>query len=553
MNMASLAVKTYGWKARMFEGAVEDPLNSQKKVLAEFLRRNKNTVYGRRYGFSDIRSIDDYQNRVPLNDYETLRPYVDCLMRGENNVLTADRTILFSVTSGTMGKPKYIPVTDYSRKKKKDIMDLWAYYALRDHPEILDGKILAIVSPEKEGATINGIPFGSESGHAYKNLPAVVRNLYVIPYEVFEIPDYEARYYCILRIAAEENISTIAALNPSTIVLLCQRIEKIKDGIIEDIRMGTLNAKLNVSRQTRKKIETRLRPNPKRADELSGLAGKRNGELLPMDMWPKLKLIECWKGGSVGVYISHLSKYFGDNAAIRDFGYLSSEARASVPMRDSGCGGTLAITGNFYEFVPRGEMNKKDKRFLLSHQLDKGREYYIILTTPGGLYRYNIDDIVRVSGFYKNTPVIEFVQKGSIVSSVTGEKIYEVQIDEAVNRAAGLIGANLQFFSACVEWRTIPRYAFIVEFMNDLSLEGKVSLLKHIENQLIKLNIEYDAKRRSQRLGSPVLKVVPRGAFEEYRSRRVRQGSHDGQIKIPKLAIDARFQDNFKILEEVVA
>lgn len=551
MNIASLAVKMYGFKAYMFEKALKDPLANQKKILAELLIRNKNTMYGREHGFAAIHSIEDYRRQVPLNDYETLRPYVDCLMRGEENVLTVDKVTLFGVTSGTMGKPKYIPVTKYSRKKKKDVMDLWAYYALRDHPGIFDGKILAIVSPEIEGWTASKIPFGSESGHAYKNLTRAVRDLYAIPYEVFEIPDYEAKYYCILRIAMEKDITTIATLNPSTILLLCQKIEKIKDDIMEDIRRGSLNDKLNICREIRETIEARLRPNPKRADELLRLAKKRNGELLPVDIWPNLKLIECWKGGSVGIYISHLSKYFGSAAAIRDFGYLSSEARVSIPMCDSGCSGALAITSNFYEFIPRNEMGKKERSFLLAHELDTGMEYYIILTTPGGLYRYNIDDIVRVQGFYKNTPLIEFVQKGSIVSSVTGEKIYEMQIDEAVNKAAGLIGADLQFFSACVEWQAVPRYAFIVEFMNELPRESKVSLIRNIENQLVRINVEYDTKRRSQRLGGPVLKVVPRGAFEEYRSKKIQQGSHDGQVKIPKLAMDKRFQDNFKILEEI--
>lgn len=553
MNIASQVVRTYVLKANAFERATKCPLESQKKIIMEFIRRNKDTVYGKEHGFGNMRSIEDYQNGVPLNNYETLRHYVDRLMCGERNILTVDKPVLFGVTSGTMGKPKYIPVTEYSRKKKKEVMDLWAYYAFRDHPQILSGKILAIVSPETEGFTTSKVPFGAESGHAYRNLSRAVRNLYVLPYEVFQIPDYEAKYYCILRIAIERNISNIAALNPSTILLLCQKIEKIKDAVIEDIRRGTLSEKLNICSEIRSKIEATLKPNPRRADELSASAKNRGGELLPMDIWPKLELIECWKGGSVGVYISYLKKYFGDKASIRDFGYLSSEARVSIPMCDSGCGGTLAITSNFYEFVPRHEIECANKHFLLSHQLDAGKEYYIILTTPGGLYRYNIDDVIRVSGFFNNTPVIEFVQKGSIVSSVTGEKIYEMQIDEAVNKAAQHTGADLQFFAAFVEWKPIPRYTFVVEFMNELSRDGKVALLRHIESELIKLNIEYDTKRRSQRLGDPVLKVVPRGAFEAYRCKRVREGSHDGQVKIPKLTNDACFQDNFTILEEIKA
>ena len=553
MNVASYIVRLYAVKAAAFEKATKSPLEIQNRLLMEFLQRNKDTAYGKECGFENIRSIQDYQNRVPVNNYETLRHHIDRMMCGENNVLIADKTILFSITSGTMGKPKYIPVSEYSKRKKKDVMDLWAYYALKDYPGILDGKILAIVSPETEGCTTGKIPFGAESGHAYRNLPMAVRNLYALPYEIFQITDYDTKYYCILRIAMEKDISTLATLNPSTILLLCQKIEKVKDVIIEDIRHGTLNKTMDICAGTRKKIEAGLKPNPRRADELLIMTKNRGGELLPMDIWPNLQLIECWKGGSVGVYISHLKKYFGHDVAIRDFGYLSSEARVSIPMRDEGCGGALAINSNFYEFVPRQEMESPNKRFLLSHQLEVGEEYYIILTTPGGLYRYNIDDVVKVAGFFNNTPTLEFIQKGSIVSSVTGEKVYEMQIDEAVNKAAELIGVNLQFFSAFVEWKTIPRYAFIVEFMNELSRDGKVALLKHIEDELIKLNVEYDTKRRSQRLGEPVLKVVPRGAFEEYRSRRVKEGSHDGQIKIPKLTTDIRFHENFKILEEIKA
>ena len=551
MAIAPYVVKAYSLKAAAFEKATRIPFESQRKLLLELLARNKNTAYGREHDFTHIHSIEDYQARVPLNNYETLRPYIERIMRGELNILTVDKPILFGVTSGTTGKPKHIPVTDFTRKKKREIMDIWTYYTLRDHPKILNGKILAIVSPEKEGYTASDIPFGAESGHAYKNMPDVVKNLYVLPYEVFEIKDYDAKYYCILRVAIEQNVSVVASLNPSTILLLCQRIERIKDKVIDDIRYGTLNAELNIRYDIRKKIESKLRPNPTRADELIRLSENRGGELLPVDFWPNLDIIVCWKGGTVGIYITRFKKYFGDNISVRDFGYLSSEARVSIPMCDEGWGGALAITGNFYEFVPREEMNKKNKRFLLSNQLEAGREYYIIITTHGGLYRYNIDDIVKVEGFFNNTPVIEFKQKGSMVSSVTGEKIYESHINDAVNKAAEIIGANLQFFSAFVEWETSPRYVFLVELVDDLTRENKLELLKNIEAELSRINMEYETKRRSQRLDHPVLKIVPPGTFEEYRSRKVSEGSHDGQFKMPKLTGDINFHKNFKIVEEI--
>lgn len=551
MIIAPCVVKVYSLKATAFEKATKVPFESQHKLLLELLSRNKNTVFGCKYGFTHIRSVDEYQNRVPLNNYETLRPYMERVMRRESNILTAEKPILFGVTSGTTGKPKHIPVTDFSRKRKKEIMDIWTYYTLRDHPKILNGKILAVVSPEKEGSTTGGIPFGAESGHAYKNMPDVVKNLYVLPYEVFEIKDYEAKYYCILRIAMEQNISTIAALNPSTILLLCQRMERMKDKVIDDIRHGTLDTEFSIRYDIRKKIEARLKPNPRRADELIRLSRNREGRLLPRDFWPNLDIIVCWKGGTVGIYVSHFRKYFNDNISIRDFGYLSSEARVSIPMSDEGCGGVLAITGNFYEFILREKMNDENKIYLLPNELEVGEEYYIILTTYGGLYRYNIDDIVKVTGFFNSTPIIEFKQKGSIVSSVTGEKVYESHINDAVIKAAEMIGANLQFFSAFVEWEVAPRYAFLVEIANDLTMENKKELLKNIESELIKINMEYETKRQSQRLDHPTLKIVPRGTFEEYRSRKVAEGSHDGQFKMPKLTSDTNFHKNFRIVEEI--
>jgi hypothetical protein len=551
MAIAPIVIKAYGLRAAGFEKATKTPLENQRKLLLALLARNKNTVYGREHGFANIRSIEEYQARVPLNDYETLRLYVERLMRGETNILTVDKPILFGVTSGTTGKPKHLPVTEFTRKKKKETMDIWTYYTLKDHPKVLNGKILAIVSPEIEGHTTSKIPFGAESGHAYKNMPDVVKNLYVLPYEVFEIKEYDAKYYCILRIAMEQNVSVISSLNPSTILLLCQRTERVRDSIIDDIQNGTLNPELNIRYDIRKKIESRLKPNPGRADELMRLAEDRAGELLPLDFWPNLDVVICWKGGTVGIYVSHFKKYFGENISVRDFGYLASEARVSIPMCDEGCGGPLAIMGNFYEFVPREEIDKEDRKFFLSHQLEVGQEYYIILTTHGGLYRYNIDDIVKVTGYFNKTPMIEFKQKGSLVSSVTGEKIYESHVNDAVNRAAELIGANLQFLSAFVEWETTPRYAFLVEFADDIPKGNKIELLKNIEAELAKINVEYDTKRRSLRLDHPVLKIVPRGAFEEYRCKKVCEGSHDGQFKMPKLTSDMNFHKNFKIIEEI--
>ncbi|MEA3489648.1 MAG: GH3 auxin-responsive promoter family protein [Candidatus Omnitrophota bacterium] len=549
MNVFNYTLKWLALKAKAFEKATKDPIKAQEKILREIISRNRETEYGLRYNFSAIRSAAEYRNRVPLTDYEALRPCVERMAKGEPNILTGDKPVFFSITSGSTGQPKLVPVTKYSQSKNSDVVNLWAYYIARDHPRIVNGKILSIVSPESVGHTASGASYGAESGHAYKNLPAVIKSLYSLPYEVFEIEDYDARYYTILRIGMEHNITTIATMTPSTIILLCQRIEKVWGDVIKDIRNGTLKKNLDIPANIRKTLEKPLCPGPERANELERVA-KEKKALLPKYFWPDLQLIECWKRGSMELYLREIPKYFGD-VPIRDFGYFSSEMRGSIPMSDEGAGGVLAIATNFYEFIPREDIDRKEKRLLLCDQLELGREYFIVLTTPGGLYRYNIDDMIRVDGFFNKTPVIEFVQKGINVTSATGEKLYESQVVEAVKKATDRCGLSLELFVASVERVKSARYAFLVEFINDPARHKKKEFLAAIDEELCLINEEYMFNRTAQELGRPVLKVLCHGSFEKFRAKKVKEGAHDGQFKLPQLTSDPDFQKNFNIVEEI--
>lgn len=550
MNIARLVLKGLAFRARAFETATRDPLRFQEKVLLEYVNRNKNTEYGRRYNFSKIRTISDYQRLVPLSDCETMRPYIDKMTRGSENILTVDRPVFFGATSGTTNKPKLIPVTKFSQERKAVLTGLWAYYITRDHPGITDGKVLAIISPEKEGVTESGLIFGAESGHAYKNLPFAIRHIYILPKEVFDIEDFETRYYCILRIGLEEkNIRTVATLNPSTLIILCQKIRGWQDDIIKDIDNGTLNRKLNIPAETRKVLEGRFKPNPNRAKELKSML-EVNGELLPKCFWPNLEIIECWKGGTVKLYLKELPQYFGD-IPVWDMGCLSTEARSSIPTSDKGAGGVLAIKTNFYEFIPREDMDKPDKRVYLCDQLEKGREYLIVVTTPGGLYRYNIDDVITVDGFFNKTPVIEFLQKGHNATSLAGEKLYESQVNAAINSVVEKYNLSLALFSAAVQLDMPPRYVFLVEFDDARPAISGKELLASIDSELRSQNREYDYVRHAQILNPPILKILNKGSFEKYRAKKIREGAHDSQFKAPELTSDPEFVKNFEVAMEI--
>jgi hypothetical protein len=123
-------------------------------------------------------------------------------MAGQPNQLTKHSPVLFTTTSGTTGARKYISMTRQSRRSKARLTWLWLAALYRDHPGIVDGRILSVVSPEVESYAPSGVPCGAESGHAYRTMPKPIQSMYTAPYGVFSVKDYEARYYTLLRLAA---------------------------------------------------------------------------------------------------------------------------------------------------------------------------------------------------------------------------------------------------------------------------------------------------------------------------------------------------------------
>lgn len=550
MNLITFLVNIRAFDAARFDKKTRDPIKAQQDFLFSLLNRNKDTAFGKEHRFSDIKTIEDFQRNVPVRAYEDLRPYVKKMMRGEGNILVKDKVIFFGITSGTTNIPKFIPVTMRSRRQKSKVMDLWLYHALKKHPDALDGKALVIMSPAVEGYAKSGVPYGSESGDAYKHMPPFVSKKYALPYEVFCIKDYEARYYSILRFGIEASVTTIGTMNPLTILILCQKIGKYAREIISDIKNGILSDNFDIEPYIRKLLMKRIKPNPARALELEELLSKK-GSLSPKDFWPNISMIECWTGGTVGSYLQEVVKYFPENVNFRDFGFVATEARCSIPISDNGPSGILTIDSNFYEFIPEEDIDKEKPRYFTVDKLEKGKRYYILFTTTAGLYRYNIDDIIKVVGFHNRTPVIEFIQKGKNVSSATGEKLYESQIISAINKAKDLVGINLEFFCCCLESQVPPVYSFLVEFGSELDQSKKKDFLSAVEDSLSIINMEYKTKRLSQRLGNPKLKVLEKGSFEKFRKARLSILQHDSQFKVSHLRCDYKIPPEFNIIEEI--
>jgi len=546
MSLAGKLIAFVGKQsARRFDTATRDPLRIQTALLLDMVRRNADTEYGRRYGFASINSIADFQKQVPVITYADIERDMERVVAGEKNIFTAEDPVMFAQTSGTTGKPKFIPVTPTDQgRAHKDQMRTWLYHAQKAHPGILDHKVVSMVSPAIEGYTASGLPYGSTSGHIYKNMPGIVQRAYSIPYRVFEIEDYQAKYYTIMRIALEHDVHFVATANPSSILQLMDKANAYSEELIRDIRDGTLSRDQNIDAGIREEVEKRLKANAKRAGQLKDMRARRGGMLVPGDYWPDLGLIGCWKGGTVGHYLEKFDQWFNPDGRrpvpVRDWGYLSSEARGSIPLSDEGSKGVLTVATNFFEFVAVDEVESNPDNpdawpFLTAADLEMDGEYYIFVTTTSGLYRYDINDVIQVAGRYQGTPEIVFLRKGRGMTNITGEKVSVNQIIDAVQNAARVTGLVPAHFKAEADTER-SRYILRVEFAGQTEEQQQVTFLREVDRYLKQVNIEYKAKRDSARLGAPVMHVMREGWYERGRRELAASGKRVFQAKTEVLS-----------------
>jgi GH3 auxin-responsive promoter len=539
---------------RHFNALCRTPVRAQDRLLRQILETNADTEFGRRHGFGGITSFQQFQERVPIASYEDLEPYINEEMHGRPNQLTKDPPVLFTTTSGTTGNRKYIPMTREGKRAKSHLTWLWFCGLYRDHPGIVGGRILSVVSPEVESHAPSGVPIGAESGHGYRTMPGPVKSMYTAPYPVFAVEDYEAKYYTLLRLAAGQNISCIATVNPSTVLLLGDRLAQHTEAIIRDVRDGSLSADVAVPAELRASLH--LKPDPERARRLEQAASNGGGVLRPGLAWPKLAAVGCWKGGTVGAYLAKFDTLFPQRPPVRDFGYYATELRGSVPLSDQGDAGVVAVGTNVLEFHPADDDRAPEGRQLLTvDQLQVGQRYFVYVTNASGLYRYDMNDIVEVAGHYGQTPLIRFIQKGKGVVSFTGEKLYEVQVIAAVEEALAALRARYHFITAVAELveGTTPRLVFLIEFDDPVADQDGAALVDRIDAALGDQNEEYLTKRKSLRYGAPIIRVIRNGEYDRYRRHMVETGQRaDGQFKILRLTSDTSFAAEFAAEQDLV-
>ena len=526
-----------------------NPREAQLRKLKEIISRNAGSSFAQDHGLSaSVAQGDDllaqFRKSVPISDYEAHRPYINRIWNGEKNVLSPEQPFMFATTSGTMAEPKYIPVTESYMKEFRHASIASGFFTLKSFPQISNGVTLSFFSPAQEGVSPAGIPYGAISGGLYKREPWLVKKFIApIPYEVYNCKDYESKYYSLLRCALVLPVCTVYTLNPSTIVVLLKRLDKYAAALIKDIATGSFNPPQAASPELQAVMTPFLKRDPERAKALEALL--MQGEFTPDRIWPMLQVVCCWTRASAAFYIKDFPKYFG-KVPITDISYGASEGRGSISMGDGRQ--LLSIRSHFYEFIPEEQIDSPDPEVLLADELEEGKNYYILFTSSAGLYRYHINDVIKVVGFHHRCPLIEFQYKGGNVSSFTGEKLTELQITEAMRAALKSTGLQCRFFTVLPEFRPNPHYRLLFEPDNDSACsEGELKqLLAVFEQELCGKNIEYKAKRESQRLDPPEIGLLEFGSYEKLRVKMSQSGIADAQIKLshlnPKEEVRAYFE-----------
>ncbi len=549
--MSSLGRSRSAWSWRAFRKATENPAAHQRDRLLKILSRNARTEFGRRHGFLSVKNPVDFKKAVPARAWADFEPMMNRMVEGEKNILTSEGIVFFARTSGTTGTPKFIPMTrsyldEYLRGRR-----IWMRQVVSEFPGIVRGKLLTIHAPLGETKTPPGISCGSITSFllSINQGSRIAQGIHAIPPEVFCLSDFKAKYYYILRFALESPISNISAVNPSSILLFCRKLQEFAPRLAEDLKSGSINDDLDVPAGFRSKIGLGLRPQPAVADRLMKSLS-RHGFVKPGEVWETLCLLCAWKGGSSSFYLDQFPKYF-DDLKVMDFGYLATEGSFSVPLSADDSDGVLIPHGHYLEFIPESEKARGGDAALPMEKLEPGARYFVLVTGSHGLYRYDINDIVECTGFYRKTPRVVFLGKGENVLSITGEKVTDWQVVEAVKASSFAAGLGIIGFTCSIRLDATPFYVLAVETENVFPEQTLRSFLRGFDEAVQRLNVEYESKRKSLRLEAPRLKVLRPGTFLRFREEQVAAGAPDSQFKPPHLRAQEIFVDRLTVLAEL--
>lgn len=549
MTLISTALNTL-WmssclrEARAFRLATRAVPSTQESILRSILRRNTGTEFGRQNQFAEIRSVADYQRRVPVSTYEAYRQFIGQIQQGRSEVLTRDPVDLLEPTSGTSGGEKLIPYTRSLRREFQRAVASWVVDTMSHRPAVRQGRaywsLSPALTPQRQSAGRVPVGFDEDAHYLQGATQCLLRHLLITPPHVRQMSSLaNFRYWTLMNLLSAEDLVLISVWSPTFLTCLLESLKDWGSRICDDLRRGVV--RLPDSESGPGQLSPVL-IHPRQLDRVEAVLRER----VPVDLselWPRLALISCWADGMASQFVPQLKARF-PNVPIQPKGLLSTEACISFPLENRG-GAALALRSHFFEFA---QQEAGAGPPLLAHQLVEGREYRVLVTTGGGLYRYDTDDVVRVVGFEHGCPLLRFVGRASLGCDLVGEKLSESHVTKVLNSTFAAQDWKPRFAMLVPVQGTPPHYRLYLEVAANVNSSDLLAMLKQFEEGL-RGNPYYGQARNLGQLEACEL-AVSRGdearLWGVYERTMLERGRELGDLKPAGLSGSTEWPERFE-------
>lgn len=477
------------------ESFLENPLDTQLRTLQYLLEHGQNTLYGKKMGFANIKNYSGFNKNVPVISYEELRPYLNkIIVDKKENVLWDTPVKWFAMSSGTTeDKSKYIPVTKeslYNGNYRAGYHMLGTYAVHHPETTFVLGKTLVMGGSQQVNMIGDSIYTGDISAILMKNLPRAVKKRRT-PEEIALLPDWEEKLEKLAEYSKKTDIRALIGVPSWMLVLLKKIVEETGRSIT--------------------------------------------------DIWPNIEVF--FHGGvSFIPFRSQFNKLIpSDNMNYWET-YNASEGFFGVQFTPESSDMLLILDNEvYYEFIPVEEWDKENPQTVPLEGVEIGRQYAMVISTSGGLWRYKIGDTVQFSSI--NPYLFRLTGRTKQFINAFGEELIVDNADKAIEEACLKTGAKVNEYTAAPVYFSESHngaHEWLIEFETEPNDLKEFTLL--LDESLKKLNSDYEAKRSyNLSLNIPVVRSLEKGVFYSWMKQREKIG---GQNKVPKLSNDRRYIDS---------
>lgn len=488
--------------ARMRHLAVRNwilyPLSAQRNVLQHLITQAQYTEFGKKYNFSKLFTVRDFKKKVPIHEYDDIKPYISRMMEGEENILWNTPIYWFAKSSGTTSdKSKFIPISEESLKEmhfkaSKDV--LTNYYKNFPDSELLTGKSLVVGGSHQLSTFHEEIQYGDLSAVLMQNTPFWGHWIRTPDLRIALLDEWEGKIEKIAGNTLHENVTSIAGVPTWTIILIKKILE---------------------------------------------ISGKKTLK----EVWPNLELY-LHGGVSFVPYREQFQKLIGAPINYLET-YNASEgffAAQNTPQDDS----LLLFTdhGIFYEFMPVDEYKKPNPKTVGLKEVVLHKNYALVISTNGGLWRYLVGDTIEFTSLKPFKVKVTGRLKHFI--NAFGEELIVDNAEQAMAATSAKLRLVINDYTAAPVYFTEHKngaHEWLIEFEDPpVNIE---TFTAQLDTELKKINSDYEAKRyKNIALGMPIVRILKKGTFNKWLKKRGKLG---GQHKVPRLS------NNRKMLEEIIA